>query len=308
MAGSVQPEHSPGMKTALELFRAAPVQHIDLGTTNMAYRVFGSGPALVLVHGWPLSGVTFRDLLPELQKSYTCYVPDLPGAGDTPWDPTVRDLFFDGGRRIGAFVDRLGLENFAMMGFDSGAAIARIAAAERPGRVFAIVMTNTEVPGHIPKLVKWLQKAASLPGANAIFGRLLRSRMFLRSKFGLGGTVANLDYLDGEFKEATLVGLQHDPSGALLSLRNADLNVANHLEDVHAKIDAPLLCIWGDRCPFFPVRGAKAMVESWRAEAHLEVVPGQKLLVHEESPDVVLRAMIPFLRARAPAHLVAASG
>ena len=274
----------------------------------MAYRVFGSGPALVMVHGWPLSGVTFRRLIPELQKFFTCYVPDLPGAGDTPWDPTVRDLFFDGGRRIGEFVDRLGLESFAMMGFDSGGAIARIAAAERAGRVFAMVMTNTETPGHSAQLVKMLQTTASLPGAKLMFRWLLRSPTFLRSRFGFGGAFADLKTLDGDFKQATLEGLQRDPTGALLSLRNADLGVVDHLAEVHAQIDAPLLCVWGDKCGFFPVHAAQEMVENWRGEALLEIVPGRKLLVHEESPESVLRAMIPFLRAHAPAHLTAASG
>jgi len=296
------------MQSPLDLFRAAPVQTLELGTTTMAYRVFGSGPALVMVHGWPLSGVTFRALIAQLQGSFTCYVPDLPGAGDTPWDPTMRDLFFDGAQRIGEFVDQLGLERFALMGFDSGGAIARIAAAQRPGRVFAIVLTNTETPGHHANLVKVLQRAARLPGSGAIFRWLLGSRTFLRSRFGFAGTLADLSYLEGDFKAATLDGLQRDPSGALLSLCNADLDVVDHLQQVHEKIDAPLLCIWGDRCGFFPVQGARQMVRTWPGEAQLEVVPGQKLLVHEESPDAVLRAMIPFLRAHAPAHLATAHG
>ena len=308
MAGGRVRLHAPGMQSALDLFRAAPLKHIELGTTKMAYRVFGSGPALVMVHGWPMSGVSFRELIPELQKSFTCYVPDLPGAGDTPWDPTVRDLFFDGGRRIGEFVDALGLSSFALTGFDSGGAIARIAASERPGRVFAMVLTNTETPGYIPTLVKAMQTAAALPGSTAVFRWLLRSPRFLRSKFGFGGAVADPGYLEGSFNDATLAGLQRDPSGALLSLRNADLDVAEHLGAIHEKIDAPLLCIWGDACPFFPVRGVEAMVQGWPVQAHLEVVPGQKLLIHEESPQDVLRAMIPFLRAHAPAHLAAASG
>lgn len=274
----------------------------------MAYRMFGSGPALVMVHGWPLSGVTFRGLIAELRQSYTCYVPDLPGAGDTPWDPTIRDLFFDGGRLIGEFVDRLGLERFAMMGFDSGGAIARIAAAPRPARVFALVMTNTETPGHTLPMMTALQTVAGLPGAATVFRWLLRSRTFLRSRFGFAGGFADLAYLDGDFKDATLEGLQRDPSGALLALRNADLDVADHLAEIHAKIDAPLLCVWGDRCGFFPLHGAEAMIRDWRGEAHLEVVPGLKLLVHEESPGVVARAMMPFLRAHAPALRTAASG
>ncbi len=44
------------------------MQHLNLGSTTTAYRVFGSGPALVLVHCWPTSGVSFRARLAELQQ------------------------------------------------------------------------------------------------------------------------------------------------------------------------------------------------------------------------------------------------
>ena len=296
------------MQTPLEMFRAAPVQHLDLGSTKMAYRVFGSGPALVLVHGWPLSGVSFRALVAELQQQFTCYVPDLPGAGDSPIDPTLKDLFHDGARVVGTLVDRLGLDRFGLIGFDSGGAMARIVAAERPGRVFALALTNTETPGHKLPMIKMFQLAASLPGATTAFKWMLGSKAFLRSKFGFKGTFANLDYLDDpEFRSATLEPLQRDPSGALYSVKNADLDIADDLEEIHAKIDAPLLCVWGDRCGFFPLEGAEAMVNGWPTQAHLEVLPGQKLLVHEEQPQAVLRAMIPFLREHAPPTLLEAN-
>ena len=295
--------HVVRMQTPLHRFLAAPVQYADLGTTRMAYRVFGSGPALVFVHGWPLSGVTFRSLIDGLRHEFTCYVPDLPGAGQTGWDDTVRDLFTDGAARIGALIDTLGLQRFGLIGFDSGGAIARLVAAERPGRVFAMVLTNTETPGHMLPLMTMLQRAARLPGATAIFRGLLRSRAFLRSRFGFAGTLKDLDHLEGDFKEASLQPLQSDPSGPLQALRHANLHIADELGEVHARIDAPLLCVWGDRCGFFPVSGAEAMVEAWPAEARLVVLSGHKLLVHEEDPDAVLRAMIPFLRAHAHGHL-----
>lgn len=269
----------------------------------MAYRVFGSGPALVFVHGWPLSGVSFRGLIAELRHHFTCYVPDLPGAGDTPWDETVRDLFTGGAARIGAFVDALGLERFGLIGFDSGGAIARLVAAERPGRVFALALTNTETPGHALPLMLMLQRAARLPGATTVFGWLLRSRAYLRSRWGFAGALKNLDHLEGDFREASLVPLQRDPSGVLLALRNANLQIADELAAVHAKIDAPLLCVWGDRCGFFPVAGAASMVDDWPTEARLEVLSGHKLLVHEEDPHAVLRAILPFLRTHAPENL-----
>ena len=53
--------------------------------------------------------------------------------------------------------------------------------------------------------------------------------------------------------------------------------------------------------------GAEAMVNGWPTQAHLEVLPGQKLLVHEEQPRAVLRAMIPFLREHAPPTLLEAN-
>jgi len=295
------------MQSPLEMFRAAPVQHLDVGPTTLAYRVFGSGPALVFVHGWPMSGVTFRAVVAELKQHFTCYVPDLPGAGDSPWDSSVKDLFFDAGERIGTFVDRLGLERFAMMGFDSGGAVARIAASQRPGRVFAMVMTNTEVPGHKLPLLEQFQMLARLPGAKAVFRWLLHSRTFLRSRYGFKGAFADLAQLDGDFREATIVPLQRDPSGMLLSLLHADLNISDHLAEVHAKIDAPLLAVWGDRCGFFPLREGEAMVRDWPVDARLEVVPGQKLMLHEEDPQSLLRVMIPFLREHAPPTLLEAN-
>ncbi|MBV1859583.1 MAG: alpha/beta hydrolase [Nannocystaceae bacterium] len=295
------------MQSPLELFRAAPIQRLDVGTTTLSYRVFGSGPALVLVHGWPMSGVTFRSLIAELRHHFTCYVPDLPGAGDSPWDPSVQDLFFDAGRRIGEFVDRLGLEQFAMMGFDSGGAVARIAASQRPGRVFAMVMTNTEVPGHRLPLLEQFKTLAGLPGATTVFRWLLHSKTFLRSKYGFKGAFVDLAQLDGDFREATLEPLRRDPSGMLLSLLHADLDISDHLAEVHAKIDAPLLAVWGDRCGFFPLREGEAMVRDWPVEARLEVVHGQKLMLHEEDPQSVLRVMIPFLREHAPPTLVEAN-
>jgi pimeloyl-ACP methyl ester carboxylesterase len=42
-----------------EAFLAAPLQHVDTGSASVAYRRFGSGPPLLLVHGWPLSGFTY---------------------------------------------------------------------------------------------------------------------------------------------------------------------------------------------------------------------------------------------------------
>ena len=43
--------------------------------------ITGSGPALVLLHGWGLHGGIWQTLLPQLEKHYTVHNVDLPGFG-----------------------------------------------------------------------------------------------------------------------------------------------------------------------------------------------------------------------------------
>ena len=48
------------------------------------YTVKGSGPAVVLIHGFPLNSLVWDDFSSELSKTCRVYVPDLPGFGNSP--------------------------------------------------------------------------------------------------------------------------------------------------------------------------------------------------------------------------------
>ena len=86
-------------EAASDLFRQAPDRFLDVGAGEVALRSVGQGPDVLFVHGWPVSGATFRTLLPYLADHVTCHVIDLPGAGssrftaDTPItvDQHIRD-------------------------------------------------------------------------------------------------------------------------------------------------------------------------------------------------------------------------
>lgn len=287
----------------MQRFVRAPVLLIELGSAQVAYRVFGEGPPLVFVHGWPLSGTTFRDLVDELRGDFTCYVLDLPGAGDSPRDPSLGEMFEAFGQVVERFVDALGLDGVGLVGFDSGGTVARIAAARLGRRVSAIALTNTEIPGEHIKLVERLQRLAALPGAALAFKMLLRSKLYLRSSFGFGGAFADPELLHGEFAKASLVPLHGNVHSAMKTLRQADLDVVDRLDEIHGRITAPLLCVWGDRDPFFSLAGAKAMAERWPAGGRVEVIPGMKLFVHEEAAAQVAQWMAPFLATHAHARI-----
>ena len=73
-----------------EAYRAAEVVTIDPGSTRLPVRRIGRGPALLLVHGFPLSGFTWRFVAAALADRFTCFVPDLPGLGRPGSRPTRR--------------------------------------------------------------------------------------------------------------------------------------------------------------------------------------------------------------------------
>ena len=74
-------------RDAAELFRRPPLRYLDVGEGEVAYRRVGTGPDVLFVHGWPVSGATFRTLLPHLAPHVTCHLLDLVGAGSSRFGP-----------------------------------------------------------------------------------------------------------------------------------------------------------------------------------------------------------------------------
>ncbi len=126
-------------------FLRAPMQTVETTKARVAYRKIGSGPSVLFIHGWPLSGNTFRDVATFLASDYTCYVIDLPGAGDSSTYAYWKQPFRQHTDTVKEVIEALGLTRLAIIAHDSGGAIARWVAAEMPGRVSALVLGNTEI-------------------------------------------------------------------------------------------------------------------------------------------------------------------
>src|SRR5262245_45721707 len=68
---------------------ARPHAYIAVGHGRLASWRFGRGPDVVFVHGWPLHSATFRRLVPELARSFTLHLLDLPGTAHSEWDGPI---------------------------------------------------------------------------------------------------------------------------------------------------------------------------------------------------------------------------
>jgi pimeloyl-ACP methyl ester carboxylesterase len=98
--------------------------------------VGGSGPAIVLLHGFPQTHLMWRHVAAALADDHTVICPDLRGYGDSdkPAETTAyakREM----ARDVLAVSERLGFEKFALVGHDRGALVAFRAALDHPRAV-----------------------------------------------------------------------------------------------------------------------------------------------------------------------------
>lgn len=89
---------------------------------EIPYRIKGSGPALVMVHGWSQSGAMFQHQLDGLSDRYTVVVPDVRGHGEAP-EPSGGLRMSRLGRDLAELIDHLGLERVHLLGWSMGVSV-----------------------------------------------------------------------------------------------------------------------------------------------------------------------------------------
>jgi haloacetate dehalogenase len=106
----------------------------------------GSGPPLLLLHGYPQTHLMWRKLAPRLAAEFTVVAPDLRGYGDSSKPPagpdnanySKRSLAQDQVETMAA----LGFERFAVAGHDRGARVAHRLARDHPGRIERLALLD----------------------------------------------------------------------------------------------------------------------------------------------------------------------
>ncbi len=282
---------------AVDLFRRDPDRYLDVGAGGeLAYRRVGTGPDVLFVHGWPVSGATFRGLLPFLADHVTCHVIDLPGAGSSRFSPGA-PLSVEGHiAAVRTVVDLLGLDQVAVVGHDSGGLIARHALAGDP-RLRAMGLIDTEQSQGLNWRFRLFLAGRNLPGFPAVLRWAVGRRRVRRSDFLLGGAFADKGLLDGEFDEFFLRPLRHSTDhleAAIRVLRSFRTAHVHQLGGLHRRIDVPVQLVWGAGDPFFPLAWAREMVDTF-PDARLEVIEGARLFSHEEKPEAVAKALLAVL-------------
>jgi pimeloyl-ACP methyl ester carboxylesterase len=112
-----------------------------IGDGELAYDARGDGPALVLLHAFPLDRRMWSEEMARLSRRRRVIAVDLRGAGDSPlWGaPSVDDLADD----VVRLLDGLGAPMATMLGLSAGGYVALGVAARHRARVSALVLADT---------------------------------------------------------------------------------------------------------------------------------------------------------------------
>lgn len=113
--------------------------------------IAGNGPPLLLIHGNPLTHVSWHKIAPALAKTFTVIAPDLRGYGDSSKPAGGEDHAAYTFRAMGEdnfeVMDHFGFDRFQIAGHDRGARVGFRMALNRPERVERLAALDI-VPTH----------------------------------------------------------------------------------------------------------------------------------------------------------------
>ncbi len=256
--------------------------------TEVAGRVVGQGPPLVLLHGSLYSGETaFDGLLPHLTDRYTCFLPSTRGRGLSAEADEYRPerLLED----VTAYVDSIG-QPVPVFGWSQGGMLALGAAASSDAVSSVIAYEPAVLEEFDEEFMDGFTDTMEHMALEVEQGRPAEAaRMFL-------GLMLN----DDEFEAFVAEGL-HEVAAPCVP---ADLREFEDLDpdgpsltdpDLLATITVPVLLLQGDRTPAVFERGNRHVVEH-APTAENRIIPGAGHGGPGLVPEPVARQLISFLQ------------
>jgi haloacetate dehalogenase len=286
-------------------FDGFELSRIEVGEATLRVRVGGSGPPLLLLHGYPETSAMWGEVAGDLARAFTVVAPDLRGYGESAQPPTVPTHETFGKRAMAAdgvaLMHQLGFDRFDVAGHDRGARVAYRLALDYPAAVRRVTVMDVIPTGEVWARADarfalgywhWAFLAQPEPIPETIIGHD-PEQFFLDAQFG--GAVRNFR----PEAVAEYVRALHDPAvvHAICEDYRAGATCDRRLDEedraAGRRITAPLQVLWG-------AKGALAAwydpLEVWRAWADDvtgSAIDGGHFLV-EEQPAATLAALRAF--------------
>ena len=258
------------------MFDGFAVRDFETPEARIHGRVGGSGPPLLLLHGNPLTHVSWHKIAPRLAEKFTVVATDLRGYGDSGKPP-------GGQRSIGysframaedqvEVMRQLGFTRWRVAGHDRGARVAHRMALDFPAAVEKVAFLDIVPTHHVLNNIRrqwavdsyhWFfmaqpfdypEKMIEAYGYERYIRRKLDKKGVGMSGFTPGAlaeyirccNAENIHAVCEDYRAAVGIDLDHDES------------------DLHVKIEMPILVLWGERSH---VNRSYKPIEAWKERA-----------------------------------------
>ncbi len=231
---------------------------------RLAYERSGSGPAALLLHGWPGDRTDYRAVAPLMSAAADVIVPDLRGFGESDKHQADPALQYDAAaqaRSVIGLIGELRLGPAVIAGYDIGSRIAQAVARDRPDLVRALVVAPP-LPGIGERILApqaqrefWYQAFHNLELSTALVdGQPGAVRAYLRhfwshwSGPGFEPTGEHLDHL------VSVYGPPGAFAASIAWYRAGAGSVAASLAEKvpEHRIEVPTTVLWPEHDPLFP--------------------------------------------------------
>ncbi len=298
------------MPDLADLYPGFASHYADTAAGRIFLRQGGSGPALLLLHGYPQTNVMWHKVAPKLAETHTLIIPDLPGYGWSAAPVPEADHTPYTKRAMAAalveLMEGLGFIHFDLMGHDRGARVGYRLALDHPGRVDRLVVLDI-----VPTYAMWhrMDRARALQVYHWAFlaqphplpEKLIGGHPGFYLDWTLGSWTAAKDLSAFDPRalnhyRAAFASPDHIRAFCEDYRAGATVDLAHDEADIAAArtLLCPTFAVWGEAG--IPSRGASPL-EAWQALA--PKITGQAVnaghFVCEEAPHQVLEAVTPFL-------------
>ncbi|MBB3601108.1 pimeloyl-ACP methyl ester carboxylesterase [Mycolicibacterium sp. BK556] len=263
-----------------------------VGDRRLRYLDYGTGPALVLLHGMAASWQWWLENIPALAQHHRVIAVDLPGCGHSEPLPAPAEISTHAGTVLNLLA-QLGIDEATVVGHSMGGLVAIAMAGAATDRVRGLILVDAGgvpmTPRRLALILWFLRLGAAVLQRGPVRRALVRSPRFRRLALRAG--FRNPDTLSPELA-AELMPVFAGPGfvdSVAASGRAARATVP-------ASLECPVLIIWGERDVIAPVRCAQDMHDAVR-DSELVVIRdvGHSQMI--ESPDAFSRAVLDFTAA-----------
>ncbi len=271
-----------------------------------AFRIAGSGPALLLIHGIGDNSTTWEPVHARLARRFTVIAPDLLGHGmsDKPRADYSVAAYANGMRDLLSVLD---IKRATVVGHSLGGGVAMQFCYQFPQLVDRLILVGA---GGVTKDVNIAMRLASLPVASEAFA-LLRIPLVLPTlqltgrvlgsvlgSTGVGRDMPNMLRILADLPEPTASSAFTRALRAVVDWRG---QVVTMLDRCYLTESVPVQLIWGEQDSMIPVRHGR-MAHAAMPGSRLEIFPRSGHFPFHDDPDRFIEVLEQFIDSTEPAE------